>query len=292
MGAFYNIMSVTIKLHYEQEIFRFSLENDTPFSGLVSYAKKFYLQGVENVTLRYVDDEGDLVLLTTDGDWDEAKRIMQGKILHVHASAGRKIAVSPISRHAQPAATAATASTSVPQQEDAASAGMPALPEPLLKMFANMAKNGASGSAPEQLFALAQSPQAQQVMQSLGINPDAANGFLSNLRQQQASSNDNNICDDDADVPEPALCQECLLPFEVGHLRWKCSDCPEDFEVHGSCKKTITHDATHLWTTNYASEENIQKLIEVGGAPPRDVAIEILNANKGSFEQSLSTLCA
>lgn len=57
-------MGITIKLHSGDELFRFSLENDTPFSGLVSYIRKFYLQGTIDLNLRYVDEEGDHVTLS------------------------------------------------------------------------------------------------------------------------------------------------------------------------------------------------------------------------------------
>ena len=53
-----------IKLHFNGELFRFSLEDETSFSAFSNHVRKLYLQGVDDVKLRWKDEDGDLVLLT------------------------------------------------------------------------------------------------------------------------------------------------------------------------------------------------------------------------------------
>lgn len=86
-----------------------------------------------------------------------------------------------------------------------------------------------------------------------------------------------------------AICDACDLPIDVGAIRWKCNDCA-DFDMHDECmSKLANHDASHRWTTNYAAEDQIAQLTEMGGAS-RELALELLNAHKGDFARALEAL--
>ena len=162
-------------------------------------------------------------------------------------------------------------------------------------LFAHLRRQepgGGGGGMPpnfdlSKLMSLANTPQAANVMQSLGIDPTMATQLLSQLSNPQANNDDkNDAADDDAD--SLALCDACDLPINVGEVRWTCTTCP-DFDLHDACRAAANHDASHEWVTNYASEDHIVALRETGGAG-RDFAIELLNGHRGNFEEALQML--
>ena len=139
----------------------------------------------------------------------------------------------------------------------------------------------------EQLLGLARTPQGQQLLSQFGMSPQMAESFLGKVGGK--TDNDNNAATEKSSSAV-ALCDECDLPIEGGFVRFHCLSCP-DFDVHEHCKKAIKHDPEHLFETNYASAAHIRSLTELGTVS-RDLAIEILNHNKGNFNASLEQVLA
>lgn len=268
-----------IKLHFNGELFRFSLEDETSFSAFSNHVRKLYLQGVDDVKLRWKDEDGDLVLLTSEPDWQEARRwaAAGGHILHVHA--GGPYQDEP-KNQAKPTRQ---------EEEEEAKTSKPSPPwQEMLQTLARQQKAQQSSQTAQQmpdmshLLQMASSPQAAQIMQSLGINPDMATQFLGGLaakqQQQKQEGNDNNAVSSETPL---ALCDECDLPIESGALRWSCLTC-DDYDAHDACLKKAQHDKNHQLVTNFASADKIETLISMDSpSVDRDMAVFLLNQKNG-----------
>ena len=252
--------NVTIKLHLSGgELRRFQFSTSSTFEELVAKISSFSSRPLK---LRYIDDEGDHVSIANQEDWKEALRLVdrESKILHIHVVEEQE-QVQPTKQQTAP----------------------PSNPD---------------------FNTLLNSEPAQQIMANLGVSKEMAAGFLQNfmggtssgnnnpmmqmfaqhmqkMQQQQSTQNNNN--------PEPpALCDSCDLPIAHEDLRFHCLSC-EDFDLHQQCYNGRKHDASHLFVTQYATEDKINNLVEVGGAD-RDMCVDFLNVCKGDLDAALTKL--
>ncbi len=152
----------------------------------------------------------------------------------------------------------------------------------------------------EQLLNLAKTPQGSALLNSFGMTPDSAAAMMAQFASggfpkmpAQPTANSNNETESKSKDGKAAddlvlICDECDLPIAADAVRFHCLDCAGSYDVHEACKKD-THDATHRFESNLATQNDIARLMELGGVS-RDCALEMLNRNNGNFAASLDQL--
>ncbi len=141
----------------------------------------------------------------------------------------------------------------------------------------------------EQLLGLAKTPQGEALLAQFGLNADSASALLNNLSKNHpvAAAGERPVVR--PVVATTAICDECDAPIGPAEVRFHCLDCP-DFDLHQSCKLTcLDHDQSHRFETQFASNENVERLVELANVP-RELALDVLNQTQGKFEQALEQL--
>jgi len=267
--------SIVVKIKYLEDTRRVTLENVPIFADLVTLVQKLYQPLIgKPFTLKYLDDDQDLVTLSSDFELQEAlnvSRNMKPPVLRLFVdlrseSQGTTPPQNPNNNNNTNTHSTPNSFPNNPfaflnhlndpkmwesfasrMRQSSTNGGQDILSD-LLKQFQSM---GLNPQNPQQPF------DCQQLIQQLLSNPVLMQ-FASTLFQggspcNTTPSSANPWCqtppkeeDSEAPIHYGVVCDSCSNTI-VG-IRYKCSDCP-DFDLCEACEKKLpgVHNPTHVF---------------------------------------------
>jgi len=208
-----------IKFQHEDDIRRITVERCLPIKELIELARSLFRENIpQHFVLKYKDDEGDFVTITSDRELEEAFRLFKDSgilRLHVTQIEAPKPAHSP---------------APAPQQQKTS---------PLddivntFTPFVEAMENEFKGVWPKleqgcnEIY-----PKIEEQLKGFGETAfdTFAQVFDSNKKAATKPK--------EATVIHPAICDNCQE--RITGLRWKCLNCP-DYDLCTSCKQQDVH---------------------------------------------------
>jgi len=276
-------MALVLKIKFGEDTRRVTVENTPNFEQLTSLLKQLFLNLQEPFQIKYIDEDQDMITITSDLELKEAVNIstvtqssIGGQVLRLfifdtqpksaHIPPGKEEV--PLPRQEQPNPFAHLKNSPFGQlfgninveafqqllgqfitSANAQNTNIPDLAD-LTHLFENFGFN--SAQQPEQAKANEAPQQFEQLFAQVLNNPalkDLATQFMAafaNLQppQQYPSSTPNMNAPTSTDLHPGVFCDGCQK--SISGVRYKCSVCP-DYDLCSSCEARGIHDSTHLF---------------------------------------------
>lgn len=251
-------MSLVLKISYNDDIRRVSLENTSNFAQLTTIIRNLFKFGPNaELVVKYEDDEKDLVTITSDLELKEAVGLASktNSVLRLYVSEKAQVKTGKgKEREEQPAPSPVQGAPDFVQflNPDTILANLTIAPEKLGDVLGLLQSFGCvqGDKQPAEVLKFAKNlcgsvPWLQELLDAV-IKRDEGKSSASSPAQQPSASNNNNNNSNSNNAPAVhagVTCDACRQSPIVG-TRFKCSVC-WNYDLCEKCEAKGAHDAAH-----------------------------------------------